>query len=407
MTKHDTKNPFPAHWPYNAHRPQRYVGQYQRYLAGGGSVRLEEDVQGFTAGGKNVDDMARFYAFCLIQDQLAKEGLPGDIAELGVYKGHTATLLAAAARRLDKTLYLFDTFEGFDQRDLMGLDSKRALQFSDTSLEAVRSLVGEERVNYVQGYFPGTATAIPDNTQFCLVHIDCDLYAPALSALEYFYPRLCPGGFMVVHDYTSMQWPGLEQALDEFLASRSESLVPMPDGAGTAIFRKAKRAHKPDNWYLRRRAEAIRKDWTPAQSGALAQLLREGWATPEPWGMWGIGDRHELSLFFIETPARDLKLELECQAVIYGSRTEQQVDVFVESDLVATWQFSQKLNRAVRSAPIRVPAIRASLPELRLRFEPRSVASPNELDPASLDTRKLGLGIVQLRLVDAEGANTA
>ena len=87
-----------------------------------GTVRLTDDVRGFTAGGQNIGDMAMFYAFCLIQDQLVKEGLPGDIAELGVYKGHTAALLATTARRLEKTLYLFDTFEGFDQRDLVGPD---------------------------------------------------------------------------------------------------------------------------------------------------------------------------------------------------------------------------------------------------------------------------------------------
>ena len=391
-------------WPYSAHLPQRYASEHLRYLAAGGTVRLEEDVRGFTAGNSNRGDMAQFYTFCLIQDQLAKEGLPGNIAELGTYKGHTATLLAATARRLDKSLYLFDTFEGFDQRDLVGRELTHRRQFSDTSLDAVRALVGEERVNYVQGYFPATVKAVPDNTEFCLVHIDCDLYAPTRSALEYFYPRLCPGGFMVVHDYTSMHWPGLEKALDEFLATRPESLIPMPDGAGTAIFRRSKGVEKTDNWYLRQRAETLRRGWIVAQSGALAQLLGDGWSPPEPWGMWGIGHWHELSLFFNEIPAHDLMIQLECQAVIYGSRFEQQVDVFLENDLVATWQFSKRLNRAVRSAPISVEAIKADLPELRLRFAPRSVASPNELNSASQDTRELGLGIVRLQLVNSADA---
>ena len=396
----EIKSDAPTPRRYEAHRPQRFGGQYWRYLVSGGTVQLEEDVQGFTAGGENTGDMARFYAFCLIQDQLAKEGLSGDIAELGVYKGHTATLLAATARRLSKTLYLFDTFEGFDQRDLVGPDSNRMHRFSDTSLEAVRSLVGEDRVRYVRGFFPATASAIAEGAQFCLVHVDCDLYSPARSALEYFYPRLCPGGFMVIHDYSSMMWPHLEKAVDECLASRAESLVPIPDGGGTAIFRKAKPARWGDDWFARRRASALRKGWIPAQSNAFLQLLGEGWSGVERWGLWGINEQHELSLFFAEPPAADLRLEAECQAVLIGPRAEQRVDVVVGGDHAAIWEFSKESNRAVRSVVIRTRAAKAALPELRIRFVPRSVASPNELDPTVSDTRKLGLGVTRMRLVE-------
>jgi hypothetical protein len=387
-----------AQWPYHAHRPQRFGPQYWRYLASGGTVRLEDDVRGFTSGGANVGDMARFYAFCLIQDQLGKEGLSGDLAELGAYKGHTATLLAATARRLNKTLYVFDTFEGFDERDLVGSDSSRKQQFSDTSLTAVRSLVGEDRVQYVKGYFPATVKAIPEGAEFCLVHVDCDLEAPVRSALEYFYPRLCPGGFMVIHDYSSMTWPTLEKAVDEFLASRPESLIPMPDGGGTAIFRKSKRPQPEDNWFLRRRADALRNGWTSGQSNALSQLLGEGWSLPEPWGIWGVGERHELNLYFVGSTECDLTLEVECRAALLGPRREQTIEVFVADDHATTWLFTEQVNRAVRLAPIKASLARGSS-RLQIRFLPSSVASPHELDTTVRDTRKLGLGVLRMRLL--------
>ena len=42
---------------------------------------------------------------------------------------------------------------------------------------------------------------MPEDMVFALVHLDCDLYAPMRAGLEFFYPKLVPGGFMIIHDY--------------------------------------------------------------------------------------------------------------------------------------------------------------------------------------------------------------
>ena len=188
--------PLPARWPYRADPPQRYWVNYARYQQGGGLVRLEDDIRGFTAGGRNDGDIARFYFFCLAFDQLMKEGVKGDFAELGVYRGNTAAVIAGMARRMGTTAWLLDTFEGFNPDDLQGVDAGQKMQFADTSLEAVRALVGEDNVRYIEGYFPDSASQMPENLSFSLVHIDCDLYAPMLHALNYFYARLLPGGYL-------------------------------------------------------------------------------------------------------------------------------------------------------------------------------------------------------------------
>ena len=102
------------------------------------------------------------------------------------------------ARKLGRTAYILDTFTGFDPADVVGIDaSVNATDFRDTSLEAVRALVGEDNVRYVNGRFPQSAGQLPSGGRYCLVHIDCDLYAPILSALQYFYPRVVPGGFLI------------------------------------------------------------------------------------------------------------------------------------------------------------------------------------------------------------------
>jgi O-methyltransferase len=226
-------------WPYRADRPQRYTQNYGRYLDAGGVVDLVEFVRGFVSGpeGKR-GDMARFYFFCVAFDQILKEGITGDLAEVGVYKGHTAAVMAEFARRASRTLHLLDTFEGFHAADLSGIDGGKKQQFMDTSIEAVTERVGADGVHFVQGRFPETAEHLPAKAQYCMVHIDCDLYAPISAALHYFYPRMTPGGFIIVHDYSSMCWDGAERAVDEFFRGKPEFVIPLTDGAGSVVIRK-------------------------------------------------------------------------------------------------------------------------------------------------------------------------
>ena len=58
------------------------------------------------------------------------------------------------------------------------------MEFGDTSIEYVKSVVGEENVRFVPGYFPESAAQLPDDLSFCVVHVDCDLYRPFKAALE-------------------------------------------------------------------------------------------------------------------------------------------------------------------------------------------------------------------------------
>lgn len=220
--------------------PQRYVVNIQKYKERGGVVDLNEDVKDFVRGSENnATDLARYYAFCLIFDQIRKEGIAGDLAEIGVYKGHTAAILAKFARRSNRHLFLLDTYEGFSEKDLTGVDSSQPMQFADTSLSAVQAAVGLESVTFIKGFFPSTADHLPSDARYSLVHIDCDLYNPISAALNYFYPRMSPGGFLLIHDYSSLWWPGAEQAVDEFFRDKPERLIPMPDISGTVVVRRS------------------------------------------------------------------------------------------------------------------------------------------------------------------------
>jgi hypothetical protein len=143
----------------------------------------------------NAADVSRYFSLILNLKQCIQENIPGDFVELGVYKGNSASILADLAAKCGKRVFLFDTFSGFHKGDLTGIDSNKPMLFSDTSVEGVRAVVGNEgHCVYIKGVFPESITEEVRSNVYCFVHLDCDLYMPMRDALSFFYPRLSMGG---------------------------------------------------------------------------------------------------------------------------------------------------------------------------------------------------------------------
>lgn len=192
---------------------------------------------------RNYPDKVRLYNFWLQINRINRESIVGDFAELGVYKGESSQLLHLMAP--DRTLHLFDTFEGFTGTDLQpetGVASTYSTNnFADTSINKVLKKIGgnSEEIKVHPGYFPASATGIGD-TAYALVSLDADLYNPTKAGLEYFYPRLSPGGVIFIHDYNH-KWEGLIKAVDEFAFTIPEQLVLVPDLDSTVMIVKNKK----------------------------------------------------------------------------------------------------------------------------------------------------------------------
>jgi O-methyltransferase len=181
------------------------------------------------------DDYFRYASLGLAAQRVLDERVPGAFAEVGVWRGETSAFLHRIAP--DRTLYLFDTFAGFPDRDLPpGVSDGR---FRDTSEESVRRRVGpSENVVLRPGYVPDTLVGLEDET-FAFVLLDLDLHAPTRASLEFFYPRMSPGGYLVMHDYNNAEsnW-ACRRAFDEFLEGRPERLVELGDVWGSALIRR-------------------------------------------------------------------------------------------------------------------------------------------------------------------------
>jgi O-methyltransferase len=157
--------------------------------------------------------------------QLARHAsnLDGHFAEIGVYRGGTAKLLAHVADSAKRELHLFDTFAGMPETDARDLHV--AGDFADTSLAQVqRFLAGHPSATFHPGEFPGTSDPVTDK-RFSLVHVDVDIASSVEACCVFFYPRLVPGGVMVFDDYGFTSCPGAKLATDAFFADRPEPVL--------------------------------------------------------------------------------------------------------------------------------------------------------------------------------------
>jgi O-methyltransferase len=76
--------------------------------------------------------------------------------------------------------------------------------------------------------------------RFAFVLLDLDLLEPTRASLEFFYPRLEPGGYLIVHDYNNPEsgW-ACRRAFDEFLIDKPERVLELGDTWGSAMIRRA------------------------------------------------------------------------------------------------------------------------------------------------------------------------
>jgi hypothetical protein len=162
----------------------------------------------------------------LVEDSLA---LGGETAECGCFRGMSSYVICATERQRrpgydGRSHHIFDSFEGLSPpqaEDLsdgadpaaVRVDGMRKAGAFRASLDEVRAnLAGFPGIDYRPGWLPDSLRGIVDR-RYRFVHLDLDLYAPTAGALEYFWPRLLPGGYVVCDDYG---WPGGRRAIDEF-----------------------------------------------------------------------------------------------------------------------------------------------------------------------------------------------
>ena len=171
------------------------------------------------------------------------EGIPGDFIEAGVWRGGCCILMRgvlAANAIKDRKIYAIDSFDGlpppnpheFSQDEGLDLHLHRELAVTLEQVKENFSRYGllDEQVIFVKGLFQDTLPLL-DAGPFALIRLDGDLYESTYVALNALYPKLSPGGFVVIDDYGAV--PACHAAVVDYRTSMGiEAPIHMIDWTG-------------------------------------------------------------------------------------------------------------------------------------------------------------------------------
>jgi O-methyltransferase len=185
---------------------------------------------------------------------VVRHQIPGDIVECGVWRGGSMMAVAKTLIEMgdtDRHLHLYDTFEGMseptehDRRqdgrsatDMLSAADRSSPIWAYASLEDVQQAMREseypaDRIHYYKGKvedtIPGT---IPD--QISILRLDTDWYESTKHELKHLWPRLVPGGVLLIDDYG--WWEGARRAVDEWQEeTRAQVLLLRMDEGRVAV----------------------------------------------------------------------------------------------------------------------------------------------------------------------------
>ncbi len=171
--------------------------------------------------------------------------IDGAFVECGVWRGGAMMAVAKTLKSMqaaDRLLYLYDTYQGMSvptDEDLSFKGDNASEEFqkrktdsdaSDWCLASIEEVThnvistgyDSSLVRFIQGKVEDTIPKeIPD--KIALLRLDTDWYESTKHELEHLYPRLVPGGVLIIDDYG--YWDGSRKAVDEYFAQNHISLL--------------------------------------------------------------------------------------------------------------------------------------------------------------------------------------
>ncbi len=154
--------------------------------------------------------------------------VPGDFIEAGVWRGGAVILMRGLLKELgitDRKVWAADSFRGLPAPDAEKYEADRGFglhreKILSVSLETVKNNFRkydllDDQVVFLEGWFKDTLPPAPVE-KLALIRLDADMYESTMQALHHLYPKLSPGGFVIVDDYNA--FPNCRQAVDEYRA---------------------------------------------------------------------------------------------------------------------------------------------------------------------------------------------
>ena len=183
--------------------------------------------------------MERCWALYEAVRYVSQSGIAGDFVECGVWRGGSSMLSALTLLALNeraRKIYLYDTFEGMPEPtakdvDIHGVPYSRLWEqereILSVSLEEVkRNMLStgypEDHISFIKGMVEAT---IPESAPdaISILRLDTDFHDSTYHELVHLYPRLSPGGVLIIDDYGHFQ--GARSATDQYFAETNQHIL--------------------------------------------------------------------------------------------------------------------------------------------------------------------------------------
>jgi hypothetical protein len=190
----------------------------------------------------------RIMALCQAVEYLETNSIAGDVVECGVWRGGSMAAVARTLKHFEsggqcqRNLWLYDTFDGMSEptdqdvdyqgqtaKELMDIQSrdKQDSVWCCSPLDHVKQVIGStgydsSRVNYVEGKVEETLP-LQSPDKIALLRLDTDWYESTRCELEILFPKLVPGGVLIIDDYG--HWDGCRRAVDEYFANNQIAML--------------------------------------------------------------------------------------------------------------------------------------------------------------------------------------
>ena len=156
-------------------------------------------------------------------ETVLSDGIPGDFIETGVWRGGAVIFMRGALKAhgvTDRSVWVADSFEGLPPavREIDRPDDLSGFSALAVDVETVRSNFEkygllDDQVKFLKGWFKDTLPAAPIE-QLALLRLDGDYYDSTWDAISVLYPKLSPGGIVIVDDYGMIE--GCREAVDSY-----------------------------------------------------------------------------------------------------------------------------------------------------------------------------------------------
>lgn len=146
-------------------------------------------------------------------ETVLKENVPGDLIETGVWRGGTVIFMKAVLKAYgaeDRTVWVADSFEGLprpnpekypmDEGDTFHVHDYLRIPLEEVQENFRRYGLLDEKVRFLKGWFRDTLPEAPVE-RLAVLRLDGDMYESTTDALTSLYPKLSPGGFVIIDDY--------------------------------------------------------------------------------------------------------------------------------------------------------------------------------------------------------------